>query len=146
MAESDQEFVRELVKRNRYLALATTDGVDPWIAPLDYLSDDDLNLYYFSPESAAHSQHLRDGGSVAFTIFDAVQPEYEPAPVMRIAGVQATATAKKLEAPFPALVNKQIEAWKLPMPPYAVYQIAPKRWFIPVIKDGVNDRLEVAMN
>lgn len=146
MAGSNQDFVRELVKRNRYLTLATTDGVDPWIAPLEYLSNDDLNLYYFSPESAAHSRHLSDRGSVAFTIFDAVQPEYEPAPVMRIAGVQATAIAQKLEAPFPALVNDQIEAWKLPMPPYAVYQVTPKRWFIPVIKDGVNDRLEVTMS
>ena len=146
MADSDQEFVRELVTRNRYLSLATTDGGDPWIAPLEYLSDEDLNLYYFSPESAAHSQHLKDRQSVAITIFDGVQPEYEPAAVMRIAGIQATATARKMEAPYPALVDKQIEAWKLPMPPYAVYQITPKRWFIPVIKDGVNDRVEVDMS
>ena len=145
MEESDQEFVHNLVKRNRYLTLATTDGADPWIAPLEYLSDDDLNLYYFSPEDAAHSQHLSDREGVAFTIFDAAQPEYEPAPVMRIAGIQATASAQKLEAPFPAFINDQIAAWKLPMPPYAVYRITPKRWFIPVIKDGVNDRVEVAL-
>lgn len=146
MAESDQEFVRELVKRNRYLSLATADGTGPWIAPLEYLSDDELNLYYFSTEDAAHSQHLIDRENVAFAIFDAVQPEYEPAPVMRIAGIQATASAQKLEAPFPALVNDQIDAWKLPMPPYAVYRITPMRWFIPVIKDGVNDRLEITMS
>jgi hypothetical protein len=146
VAESDQEFVRELVKRNRYLSLATTDGTDPWIAPLEYLSDDDLNLYYFSPEGAAHSQHIDERESVAVTIFDAVQPKYEPALVMRIAGIQATASVRKLEAPFPTLVGSQIEAWKLPMPPYAVYMITANRWFIPVIKDGVNDRLEVDMS
>jgi uncharacterized protein YhbP (UPF0306 family) len=145
MAESDQEFVRNLVRRNRYLTLATTDGEDPWITPLEYLSDDKLNLYYFSPENADHSRHLTVRANVAFTIFDAVQPEYEPAPLMRIAGIQATATAQKLDAPFPALVVDQIEAWKLPMPPYAVYQIIPKRWFIPVIKDGVNGRVEVSL-
>lgn len=146
MAESDQEFVRNLVKRNRYLSLATTDGDAPWIAPLEYLSDDHLNLYYFSPEEAVHSQHLNDSQSVAVTIFDAVQPEYEPASVMRIAGVQIAATAQKLAAPFPDLVNDQIEVWKLPMPPYAAYKIIPKRWFIPVIRGGVNARLEVTMS
>lgn len=145
MTESDREFVRELVKRNRYLSLATTDGTDPWIAPLEYISDDELNLYYFSPEEAAHSHHLRDHQIVAVTIFDAVQPEYEPAQVMRIAGVQVVATAQKLEAPFPDLVANQIEAWKLPMPPYAAYKITPTKWFIPVLKDGVNDRLEVSL-
>ena len=81
----------------------------------------------------------------AVAIFDAVQPEYVPAPVMRIAGVQFTASVVKLEGPFPEFVENQIEAWKLPIPPYAVYQVTPKRWFIPVIKDGVNDRIEVEM-
>jgi uncharacterized protein YhbP (UPF0306 family) len=146
MTESDREFVQKLVSRNRYLSLATSDGADPWIAPLEYLSDEDLNLYYFSPENAVHSQHLDVHQRVAVTIFDAVQPEYEPAQVMRIAGVQITATAEKLEAPYPELVAGQIEAWKLPMPPYAAYKITATKWFIPVLKDGVNARIEVEMS
>jgi len=145
MADSDQVFVKELVKRNRYLSLATVDGGMPWVAPLEYLSDENLNLYYFSTESAAHSQHLSNNQAVAFTIFDAVQPEYEPAQVVRIAGVQGKGIARKLEVPFPDFVADQIEAWKLPMPPYCVYRITAKRWYIPVIKDGVNHRLEVTM-
>ena len=146
MSEIDQEFLKSLVGRNRYLSLATVDGSNPWIAPLEYISDDDLNLYFFSPESAAHSRHIEDYGTVAVTIFDAVQPEYEPAQVMRIAGAQIIAEAERLEAPYPDLVASQIEAWQLPMPPYAAYRITPKQWFIPVLKDGVNDRLEVTMD
>lgn len=146
MTESNKAFVRELIKRNRYLSLATTDGKVPWIAPLEYLSDDELNLYYFSPEGAVHSQHLNDHEQVAVTIFDAVQPEYKPAPVIRIAGVQVVATARKLEGPFPAQIDDQMEAWKLPMPPYAVYRITPQRWFIPVIEEGINSRIEVAFD
>ena len=145
MSETDQEFVRSLIKRNRYFSLATIDGTDPWIAPLEYISDDDLNLYYFSPEDAAHSHHIDDNQTVAVTVFDAVQPEYEPAQIMRIAGVQAVAKAERLTAPFPDLVQKQIEAWQLPMPPYAAYRITPTKWYIPVLKDGVNDRLEVTI-
>ena len=105
MATSDSDFVREVVGRNRYLTLATTDGTDPWAAPLEYLSDDSLNLYYFSPEAVAHSRHILDHNTVAIAIFDGIQPEYEPAPVMRIAGVQAMATVEKLEAPFPEFVH-----------------------------------------
>ena len=145
MSETDQEFLRSLIKRNRYLSLATVNGTDPWIAPLEYLSDDDLNLYYFSPEDAAHSHHIGENQAVAVTIYDAVQPEYEPAQVMRIAGAQILAEAQRLSAPFPELVASQIEAWQLPMPPYAAYRITPTKWFIPVLKDGVNDRLEVSM-
>ena len=145
MSETDQEFLRSLIKRNRYLSLATTDGTDPWVAPLEYISDEQLNLYYFSPEDAAHSHHIGDHQTVAVTIYDATQPEYEPAQVMRIAGIQAVAKAERLSAPYPELVASQIEAWQLPMPPYAAYKIAPTRWFIPVLKDGINERLEVTV-
>ena len=145
MSETDQDFLRSLIKRNRYLSLATIDGTDPWIAPLEYISDDDLNLYYFSPEKAAHSRHISDHETAAVTVFDAVQPEYEPAQVMRIAGAQAMAQVERLSAPYPDLVATQIEAWQLPIPPYAAYKITPTKWFIPVIKDGINDRLEVTL-
>ena len=56
------------------------------------------------------------------------------------------ATARKLEGPFPAQIDDQMEAWKLPMPPYAVYRITPQRWFIPVIEEGINSRIEVAFD
>jgi hypothetical protein len=125
--------------------LSTTDGIKPWIAPLEYISDNDLNLYFFSPENAAHSQHLKENMHVAVAIFDAVQPEYEPAPVMRLAGLQIMATAQKQQEPYPPLVENKIEAWKLPMPPYAAYKVIPERWFVPVVKDGINERLEVIM-
>ncbi|MBD3645918.1 MAG: hypothetical protein HUJ31_00385 [Pseudomonadales bacterium] len=81
---------------------------------------------------------------MAVAIFDAEQPEYEPAPVIRIGGVQMTAEAHKLTAPFPALVEDQMKTWGLPVPPYAPYQITPGRLFLPVIKDGANERIEVA--
>ena len=145
MADTHQEFARDLVRRNRYLAMATTDGNSPWIAPLEYVSDDDLNLYFFSPATTAHAMQLERNHDVAVAIFDPLQPEYEPAPEIRIAGLQIAATAEKLEAPYPALVENQAQSWKLPMPPYAAYRIVPKRWFVPVIKDGINERIEIAM-
>jgi hypothetical protein len=53
------------------------------------------------------------------------------------------ARAQKLKSPFPELVANQIKAWKLPMPPYAAYKICPEKWFVPVLKAGINDRWEV---
>lgn len=144
MPSTDLDHIRELVKRNRYLTLSTTDGSHPWVAPLEYISDHDLNLYFFSPETTIHALHIGERNGVAVAIFDAVQPEYESAQVIRIAGLQMTAVARKLKAPLPALVENQVEAWGLPMPPYAAYQITPQQLFLPVIRDGVNERMEVA--
>jgi uncharacterized protein YhbP (UPF0306 family) len=146
MTQADQDFIRELVMRNRYLTLATTDGGNPWIAPLEYITDDDLNLYFFSPRGTAHSQYIELGRPVAVAIFDPVQPDFEPAPSFQSAGVQLRATAAKLEQPYSDPINAQIAAWQLQMPPYAVYRIMPERWFMPIIRDGVNERVEVAMD
>lgn len=146
MADTYQEFARQLVRRNRYLTLATTDGHDPWVAPLEYISDDALNLYFFSPTDTEHARQLEKNGNVAVAIFDGIQPEYEPAPTIRIAGLQIIASAEKLEAPYPEIVEKQIKAWQLPIPPYAVYRIVPRHWFAPVIENGVNQRREIQID
>ena len=145
MSAADEDFVRDLVERNRYLTLATTNGTEPWIATLEYISDGDLNLYFFSPESATHCRHLEKKDGVSVSIFDGVQPEYEAASTIRIAGVQMVATAARLVPPYPPLVADQIQAWNLPIPPYAAYRITPRRWFIPVIREGINERMEVVM-
>jgi hypothetical protein len=37
---SYQEMVEEVIKENRYLALSTTDGTEPWIATIEYIRDE----------------------------------------------------------------------------------------------------------
>ncbi|MBD3646805.1 MAG: pyridoxamine 5'-phosphate oxidase family protein, partial [Pseudomonadales bacterium] len=90
MTDGDLDFVRALIERNRYLTLSTTDGDEPWIAPLEYICDENMNLYFFSPETSAHAKHIERNSSLAVAIFDAEQPEYEPAPVVRYGGGQMT--------------------------------------------------------
>ena len=51
-------WVRALIQRNSVIVLATTEGDQPWIAPLEYMADEDLNLYFFSTTKARHVQHL----------------------------------------------------------------------------------------
>ena len=143
--ETEQQFVRDIIKNNRYLTLSTSDGTKPWIAPLEYISDDDLNLYFFSLENSVHVQHLQKNKSVAVAIFEPNQPEYQPGKTLQLLGVQIAATAQKLDAQFPKVVRDAINILKPPIPPYAVFEIRPTRFYIPLIKDGLNERKEVRL-
>jgi uncharacterized protein YhbP (UPF0306 family) len=142
----DEEFIRDLIQRNRYLTLATAENSSPWVATLEYLTDEALNFYFFSPTETLHARQLQANPKVAVSIYDAQQPEYEPAPAIRISGVQFSGEARMLESPFPDLIRNQIEAWQLPMPPYAVFVVTPGEWYLPVIDGGVNTRAQVQMS
>ena len=143
----DRQWVEELLQRNRYLVLSTTNGTEPWIAPLEYILDADLNFYFFSPENARHSRHLERNSNVAVAVFDSQQPDYSPGTSVTIQGVQIEATASKLdEADYPEVIVSGIAALKPPMPPYAVFTIHTRRFYVPKIENGVNIRVEVNMD
>ena len=142
---TEQQFVKDIIKNNRYLTLSTSDENKPWIAPLEYISDDELNLYFFSLENSVHVRHLQKNKSVAVAIFETNQPEYQPGKTLQLLGVQIAATAQKLDAPFPKVVRNAISVLKPPIPPYAVFEIRPTRFYIPLIKDGLNERKEVRL-
>lgn len=55
---SDRERVEDILRRNRYLVLSTTDGETPWVAPIEYLLDDQLDFYFFSVGDSRHARHL----------------------------------------------------------------------------------------
>lgn len=140
----DRAWVVDLIRRNRYLVLSTTAGDEPWIAPLEYLFDADLNFYFFSPEAVRHSQHIERNNKVAVAIFDSQQPDYTSEPSFVINGIQVEATASKLnEAEYPDVVVSAISAMNIPMPPYAVFKIRANQFYVPRIDDGVNVRVEV---
>ena len=146
MSNDEQEFARQIVRNNRYLTLASCDGAEPWAATLEYVCDEDLNLYFFSPEASLHARHIQANERVALSIFEAQQQEFEPAEILRLAGVQIEAVAHIMSPPYPDLIERQIEIWQLSLPPYAAYRITPQRWYLPVVKDGVNVRIDVGMD
>lgn len=142
----DQELVRELITTSRYLSLATTDGSEPWVAPIEYMSDDRLNLYFLSTDDARHSRHIADNSTVAVAVFDSTQPEYSPGVSVTIRGVQIRASAGRLEAAeYPESVTAAIEAMRPPMPPYSVFRLVPSEFYLPKLRDGVNERVRVEM-
>ncbi len=66
------ELVRSIIREGRYLSLATTDGSDPWVAPVEYVADAALNLYFVSLHASRHAQHIDANPTVAVAIFDLV--------------------------------------------------------------------------
>lgn len=140
----DRELVREVITGGRYLSLSTTDGNEPWVAPIEYMHDDELNFYFLSTDDARHSRHIEANPTVAVAIFEREQPEYSPDFSGTLRGVQIRGTAKRLSPDeYPEIVTAAIDALDPPMPPYRVYRIVPRKFYVPRVEDGVNERLEV---
>lgn len=69
----NRETVRAFLETQSTLALATVDEAgNPQAAPLFYVSDDDLNLYWLSSPTSRHSLNLAANKQVAATIYPAV--------------------------------------------------------------------------
>lgn len=147
MSESaDASWIRALIERNRYIVLATADGSDPWVAPVEYMVDAELNFYFFSPSDVRHARHIEVNDRVAGVVFDAEQPEYSPDLTANLNGVQMECSAVRLDASeYNEAVLGAIEALDPPMPPYEVFKVTPTRFFVPRIENGVNTRYEVEM-
>ena len=142
----DRAWVRALIRRNRVVVLATTDGDKPWVAPLEYMADEDLNLYFFSTTEARHVRHLKVNSAVAATVFDHKQPIVNATTTADLSGVQmeCTATSVPPEQRTDA-VSAAIDEFDISIPPYAVFKVVPHRIFVPRIENGVNVRYEVDM-
>jgi uncharacterized protein YhbP (UPF0306 family) len=139
-------WVRALIERNTVVVLATTDGDQPWIAPLEYMTDEDLNLYFFSSTEARHVRHLEANSAVAATVFDHKQPIVTATTNADLNGVQMECTATRvLPELHTAAVSAAIEAFDLSIPPYAVFKVVPHRFYVPRIESGLNIRYEVDM-
>jgi uncharacterized protein YhbP (UPF0306 family) len=147
MAENDyREMVEEVIEENRYLALSTTDGTEPWVATIEYIRDETGAFYFFSTTDSRHAQHIEQNETVAVAIWDTDQPEYSPDTSTNLNGVQIRGEAQRLsEDEYPDAVSGAIEALDPPMPPYAAFKIEPRTVYAPIIDDGVNKRVEVDM-
>ena len=52
------EEIREYLEAHHVLTLATMDDGGPWAAPLFYVSDDAMDLYFLSDPSTRHCQAI----------------------------------------------------------------------------------------
>lgn len=148
MDTSDYRALAEdVIEENRYLALATTDGVEPWVAPVEYIRGDDGTFYFFSTDAARHSADLEEHPVVSAAIYGDDQPEYAPDKTGALNGVQLCGRARKLDPDdYPELVASAIDALEPPMPPYEAFALEPEAYYVPLIEDGVNTRVEVELD
>lgn len=148
MGDNDyQSVVESVIEETPYLALSTTDGSEPWVAPIEYFRDGAGTFYFFSTTDSRHAQHIETNGTVAVALWgEQDQPDYSPDLDATLHGIQIRGEAARLsEEEYPDIVEGAVEQLGAPMPPYAAYKIEPKRVYVPVIEDGINKRVEVEM-
>jgi uncharacterized protein YhbP (UPF0306 family) len=144
MSKADRDLIRDVISKGRYLVLSTTDGTEPWAAPLEYLHDEQLNFYFLSTNDSRHAQHIGTNPAVALAIFDVAQPAYSPALTAPLRGVQISGSAAALSPDeHPESVDAAIAVLKPPMPPYRVFKVTPSLFYLPKVVNGVNQRVEV---
>jgi uncharacterized protein len=73
LTHQELEAVRAFLVAQSTLSLATVSADNtPTIAPLFYVSDEDLNLYWLSSPRSRHSVNLSERSTVAVTIYPSV--------------------------------------------------------------------------
>jgi nitroimidazol reductase NimA-like FMN-containing flavoprotein (pyridoxamine 5'-phosphate oxidase superfamily) len=85
---------RRILTTNIYCSIATSsiDGI-PWVSPLFFVFDNQINIYWSSAITSQHSQNIySNSGRVAVTIFDSSNPQGVPE------GLYFSGTAQELVA------------------------------------------------
>lgn len=142
-----QNLVKEIIDENRYLNLATTDGELPWVAPVEYVVDDELNFYFQSLETSRHIQHIQQNPTVGISIYDSQQPSRTGR------GVEIRAMVGEYKGKQnPAVLYS--ERYDSPEdvpdidPRYSIFKIVPHQFYVPesyLKEDGIDRRIEVEM-
>ena len=141
---ANRSSVRAMLHRSHVLVLATTDKDTPWIAALEYLMGDDLDLFFFSSAESRHARNIEANNRVAVTVFDHFQPTITGEKDVDLKGVQMECIASRLDPEqHTDRVNAALERFHFPVPPYAAFKIVPQRVYVPRVENGVNIRYEV---
>lgn len=88
--------VRRIILSNRYLTMATTDGKNPWIAPLAYAVEPNYSFIYYSAVDSLHSKHIAKNPIVACAIFDS-HASSDDADGIQFSGVVSEVKPQELE-------------------------------------------------
>lgn len=147
MASDHQATVREIIAENQYMTVATTDGERPWLAPVQFCTDEDLNFYFVSLPTSRHAEHIAQNPRVGLAIFDSQQPPFTGR------GVQVDGIASKYsdeENPFATIggLDMPTNLQEL-VPGYVAYKVEPEHFYVPrAYLEGVlrDERLEVKMS
>lgn len=69
---------KNILEKIRYATVSTVDETGaPWAAPVWYVFDDNLDIYWWSPTEAQHSKNINTNPNIYVTVFDSTLPEGE---------------------------------------------------------------------
>lgn len=86
-----EKLINNYLRQSHMMQVATVSGRKPWVATVYYVVDDELNLYWASPEKTNHSQHIRKNSNVAVAV-PVVHKKNKP-----VVGLQAEGQANIIE-------------------------------------------------
>jgi hypothetical protein len=116
-ARKQLELIAALLSEETTLSLATSgeDG-QACVAPLFFIADNELSLYWFSSESSLHSLNLARSARAAATVYRSVENW------KKICGVQLRGTVSKVTEPEgrAALIKTYCKRFKLGRVPLLV--------------------------
>ncbi len=83
-------MIEKYIRQSHMMQIATVDDDQPWVATVYFVSNDELNLYWASPEDTSHSRHISKNQKVAVAI-PVHHKKNQP-----VVGVQISGLAEKL--------------------------------------------------
>ena len=153
----DATAVHNIICDNRYLTLATSNGIDVWICPLAYVFDDVRKCFYFY--SALNSRHCRNiavNPKGAIAIFNSTSSFSDAI------GLQSAVDIDEVEGPelegvidsyFKKLFPdpKERQKWQRPESdfsgeaPQRFYRLVPKDLFLNDVEGMIDMRRKVSL-
>ena len=84
--------LKAFLQSESVLTLSVNDDQGPWTAPVLYVADEDLNLYFLSSSSTRHIASLPEDGPIAASIYSDYRGDW-----LGICGVQMEADISQLD-------------------------------------------------
>jgi uncharacterized protein YhbP (UPF0306 family) len=89
---ADTSPLKAFLQSESVLTLSVNDDQGPWTAPVLYVADEDLNLYFLSSSSTRHIASLSEDGCIAASIYSDYKGDW-----LGICGVQMAADISQVE-------------------------------------------------
>ena len=89
---ADTSPLKAFLQSESVLTLSVNDDQGPWTAPVLYVADEDLSLYFLSASSTRHIASLPEDGRIAASIYSDYKGDW-----LGICGVQMEADISQLD-------------------------------------------------
>ena len=89
---ADTSPLKAFLQAESVLTLSVNDDQGPWTAPVLYVADEDLNLYFLSSSSTRHIASLPEDGCIAASIYSDYKGDW-----LGICGVQMEADISQVD-------------------------------------------------